>query len=310
MKTLIINLFFFIVLQILTAQSKNICFTIDDLPVVSYGINDTTFQQNLMNGIIQSLKKNNIPAIGFVNEMKLYKNDSINKFQISLLENWIDNNLELGNHTFSHPDYNKVNFKEFSDNVLNGEIITQQILSERKKSLKYFRHPYLHIGNTKEKYDSLNNFLERKNYITAPVTIDNDDYLFALAYKRTKVKNDTILAKQIGKDYIDYMERKLHYFENQSQKLFGKNINHILLMHASWLNSDFIDSLAVMFKNNNYSFISLDETLKDDLYKTPITKFGNWGISWLDIWALSQNKKSEFFHDDPQTLEYIKKLAE
>ncbi|MBK7104647.1 MAG: polysaccharide deacetylase family protein [Ignavibacteriae bacterium] len=310
MKTIIINLIFFIVTQILTAQTKNICFTIDDLPVVSYGINDTTFQRNLMNGIIQSLKKNNIPAIGFVNEMKLYKNDSINKFQISLLENWVDNNLELGNHTFSHPDFNKTNLDEFSENILKGEILTKQILGKRNKSIKYFRHPFLHIGNSKEKFDSLNNFLESKNYITAPVTIDNEDYLFALAYKRVKVKNDTILAKQIGKDYIDYMERKLHYFENQSQKLFGKNINHILLMHASWLNSDFIDSLAIMLKNNKYNFISLDETLKDDLYKTPITKFGNWGISWLDIWALSQNKKSEFFQDDPQTPEYIKKLAE
>lgn len=106
------------------------------------------------------------------------------------------------------------------------------------------------------------------------------------------------------------MEEKLHYFEGQSQKLFGKNINHILLMHASWLNSNFIDSLAIMLKRNGYNFISLEETLKDDLYKTEIIKFGNWGISWLDIWALSQDKKSDFFKDDPQTPLYIKKMTE
>ncbi|MFZ1290403.1 MAG: polysaccharide deacetylase family protein [Melioribacteraceae bacterium] len=310
MKTLFIKLILFLTFQNIFAQTKNICFTIDDLPVVSYGMNDTTFQRNLMNGIINSLKRHSIPAIGFVNETKLYKNDSINKFQFSLIENWVDNNLELGNHTFSHPDYNKTNLKEFSENVLKGEILTKQILSQRNKSIKYFRHPYLHIGNTKEKYDSLNNFLQSINYKTAPVTIDNEDYLFAVAYKRTKVKNDTILAKQIGKDYITYMEKKLHYFENQSQKLFGKNINHILLMHASWLNSDFIDSLAILLQKNNYNFISLDQTLEDDLYKTEITKFGNWGISWLDFWALSSGKKGDFFNDDPQTPDYIKKLAE
>ena len=295
---------------ILFAQTKNICFTIDDLPVVSYGMNDTTFQRNLMNGIIQSFKKHNIPAIGFVNEFKLYKDEKINSFQVSLLKNWVANDLELGNHTFSHPDYNKTNFNNFTEDLLKGEITTKEILLENNKSIKYFRHPYLHLGNTKAKYDSLNNFLKSKNYVTAPVTIDNEDYLFALAYKRALSNNDTALSKNIGKDYINYMEEKLHYFEGQSQKLFGKNISHILLMHASWLNSNFIDSLAIMLKRNGYNFISLEETLKDDLYKTEITKFGNWGLSWLDNWALSQDKKSDFFKDDPQTPLYIKKMTE
>lgn len=301
-------LFFF--LQNIIAQNKNICVTIDDLPVVSYGMNDSTFQRKLMDGIINSLKKHDIPAIGFVNERKLYTNDSINKFQVSLLEKWADNNLELGNHTFSHPDYNKVAFADFTKDVLKGELVTKQILAERNKSLKYFRHPFLHIGNTKEKYNSLTNFLKSINYTTAPVTIDNEDYIFAVAYKRAKEKSDSVLAAKIGSDYINYMESKLHYFENQSQKIFGKNINHILLMHASWLNSDYIDSLAIMLKKNNYNFISMDETLRDELYQTEITKFGNWGISWLDIWALSQGKKGDFFKDEPQTPDYIKKSAE
>ena len=297
-------------LQSMDAQNKNICVTIDDLPVVSYGMNDSSFQRKLMDEIINSLKKHNIPAIGFVNERKLYTNDSVNKFQVSLLEKWLDKNLEPGNHTFSHPDYNKVAFTDFTKDVLKGELITKHILAERNKSLKYFRHPFLHIGNTKEKYDSLTNFLKSINYITAPVTIDNEDYIFAIAYKRAKEKNDFILAAKIGSDYINYIEKKLHYFENQSQKLFGKNINHILLMHASWLNSDYIDSLAIMLKKNDYNFISMDETLSDELYQTEITKFGNWGISWLDIWALSQGKKGDFFEDDPHTPDYIKKLAE
>jgi hypothetical protein len=263
----IYSLFFllFLFLQDMFAQNKNICVTVDDLPVVSYGMNDSTFQRKLMDGIINSLKKHNIPAIGFA---------------------------------------------DFTQDVLKGELITKQILADRNKSLKYFRHPFLHIGNTKEKYDSLTNFLKSVNYITAPVTIDNEDYIFAVAYKRAKEKNDLTLTAKIGRDYIAYMENKLHYFENQSQKLFGKNINHILLMHASWLNSDYIDSLAIMLKKNDYNFISLDETLRDELYQTEITKFGNWGISWLDIWALSQGKKGDFFKDEPQTPDYIKKLAE
>jgi peptidoglycan/xylan/chitin deacetylase (PgdA/CDA1 family) len=296
--------------SITLAQTKQICFSIDDLPVVSYGMNDTAFQNELMDGIINSLKKHNIPAIGFVNEKKLFKNDSIIPFQVSLLEKWIDNNLELGNHTYSHPDYNKVSFSDFTKDLLKGEIVTKQILAKRNKSIKYFRHPFLHIGNTKDKADSLNEFLGSNNYKTAPVTIDNEDYLFAVAYKRAKVKNDAILAKQIGSDFVKYIEKKLHYYENQSQNLFGRNINQILLLHASWLNSDYIDSLAEMFEKNGYSFLSMDKALEDKLYLTPINIYGNWGISWIDRWALSMGKKGGFFKDDPQTPKYIQKLSE
>ena len=53
-------------------QKKQICFTFDDLPMVSYGINDTIFQEGLFDNLIGSLKSNEIPAIGFVNEQKLY----------------------------------------------------------------------------------------------------------------------------------------------------------------------------------------------------------------------------------------------
>ncbi len=307
MKTFI----FFILSGLLTfGQNKQVCFSFDDLPVVSYGISDTIFQKGLIDNLISGLKKNDIPAIGFVNEKKLYnKEGKINQFQVELLKSWIDHGLELGNHTFSHPDYNVVSFKDFTQDILKGEIITKEILSQNGKTIKYFRHPFLHLGNTKEKADSLENFLSNHGYITAPVTIDNEDYLFAVAYKRAKVKNDTILTKQIGQDYISYMEKKLKYYEMQSNRLFGRNIKQILLLHASWLNSDYIDSLAKMFRKNNYEFVAMDYVLEDNIYKTDITVYGTWGISWMDRWALSKEKKGDFFKAEPETPSYIKELS-
>lgn len=291
-------------------QQNHVCFSFDDLPVVNYGIRDSTYQEDLFNNIVFSLKTNKVPAIGFVNEKKLYNKDGVIQYQKDLLKNWVISGLELGNHTFSHPDYNKVSFRYYTEDIVKGETITKKILNEQNQQIKYFRHPYLHVGYTKEKADSLNDFLAKHNYLVAPVTIDNEDYLFALAYKRTKDKNDTTLAKKIGKDYIDYMEKKLKYFEVQSNKLFGRNINQILLLHASLLNSDYVNSLIAMYKANNYGFVTMDEALKDPAYKTEITFFGKWGISWIDRWALSAGKKGEFFKEDPTTPEYIKKLAD
>ncbi len=291
-------------------QQKQVCFTLDDLPVVSYGINDSTYQKELFHKIIRSLKTNNVPAIGFVNERKLYLNGKVLVWQVQLLKSWTANGLELGNHTFSHPDYNSVPFRAFTADAIKGEPILKKVLKEKDQQLKYFRHPFLHVGNSKAKADSLTDFLTKRNYVAAPVTIDNEDYLFALAYKRAKDKKDEALAGKIGQDYIAYMEKKLKYYEMLSNQLFGRNISHTLLMHSSLINADYLDSLIAMYKSNNYTFVSLGDALKDPAYKTEITVFGNWGISWMDRWALSAGKKGDFFKEDPATPDYIKKMAE
>lgn len=305
----ILLLIWFILLNVSFAQNKKVCFTIDDLPLVCYGIYDSNYQKALFENLLAGLVRNNIPAIGFVNTNKMYYKGALVEFEYRLLEKWVDKGLELGNHTYSHPDYNKVTFEYYANDIKRGEREIEQILSARGKVLKYFRHPFLYVGNTKEKADSLEAFLSEHNYITAPVTIDNEEYLFALAYKRASVKQDSVLMKRIGHDYVSYMEDKLKYYEKQADKLFGRDINQILLFHSNLLNSDYIDSLAAMFRKNNYEFVSLEEALEDDVYKTEVTVYGDWGISWLDRWALSRGKKGEFFKDDPGTPEYIKELT-
>lgn len=176
--------------------------------------------------------------------------------------------------------------------------------------MKYFRHPYLHLGPTKERADSLSKFLSEHNYITAPVSIDNDDYLFALAYHRLLAKKDLQKADQLGEDYLKYMEEKLLFYEKQSEKLFERNISQILLLHANKLNADYLGKLTDVYLKHGYEFVSLEKALEDPAYQTPITKYGRYGISWLDRWALSAGKTGDFFKGDPESPEYVKKLAE
>jgi peptidoglycan/xylan/chitin deacetylase (PgdA/CDA1 family) len=290
--------------------SKRICISIDDLPLVSYGISDSLYQKALVAKLVGTLKENNIPAIGFVNEGKLYEDGMLIPFKVGMLKTWVNSGLELGNHTFSHPDYNKVPLKEFTEDLIKGETVSKQILAEQGKFLKYFRHPYLHVGNTREKADSLSEFLAGRGYSVAPVTIDDEDYLFAKAYHAANRQQDIALMDRIGSDYLSYMEKKLVYFEGQSDSLFGRNISQVLLIHASLLNADYLGQLIDIYRDHNYFFVSIDQALQDPAFLTPVTVYGNWGISWLDLWALSRGKKGAFFKNDPVTPEYIREMAE
>ncbi|MFY0594282.1 polysaccharide deacetylase family protein [Roseivirga sp.] len=290
MRNILLTLFLLLFCSNLNAQ-KRVCITIDDLPVVSYGMDSKEALLEVTEKLINNFQKHNIPAIGYVNENKLYTKGELNDFSVSLLEKWLASGYELGNHTFSHMDYHANSFATFSEDFLKGEKVIKPLALKYNSSVKYFRHPFLRSGETKEKSEELEAFLKEKNYLAAPVTLDSDDYLFAQAYAKAYKKKDEGLMKKIGEAYIDHTEKKLKFYEKMSEGLFKRDIAQIYLMHASLLNADYSDELYEMFEKNGYSFISQTEALADKAYQEPITKFGKWGISWLYRWAMTKGRQ-------------------
>lgn len=125
---------------------------------------------------------------------------------IALLEQWLDAGHDLGNHTFSHPMFYNTSLADYRDNVLRGEIVTKQLLAKHNKQMKYFRHPYLNTGPDLETKDAFEQFLENQGYSIAPVTIYNDEYIYALVYDKAEAAEEDKLEVKIGKDYVRYME--------------------------------------------------------------------------------------------------------
>ena len=303
------NILLLIILLTAAGYSQhNICITVDDLPFVAYGTNDSAWQTNNTDKLLGAFTKHHAPVTGFVNEGKLYEQNAIVPYRLHLLEKWIDCGFELGNHTFSHCNFNKVSFTEYTDDIIKGEPVVRNLLETKNMELRYFRHPFLFVGATLSRADSLARFLAERNYTVAPVTIDNDDYMFAVSYHKALQNHDTLMADSIGRDYVIYLEKKVLYYAQESVRLFGRNINQILLIHASKLNADYADTLITIFARDGFTCISLEEALKDPAYETPVTVPVKWGISWLDRWALSAGKTKDFFKDEPDVPEYIKKM--
>jgi peptidoglycan/xylan/chitin deacetylase (PgdA/CDA1 family) len=279
-------------------QEKRICITVDDLPAVTYGSNKGKLDREITAKLMKTFNRYSIPAIGFVVEGELYKGGALDSAKLKLLEMWLENGCDLGNHTYSHIDYNNVSDTAYFNDILKGQIITKSLMQKHNKVLKFFRHPYLHSGIDSIKSKCLNDFLSKNNYIVSPVTIDNDDYLFAKAYHNAYRNNDTHLMKEIGGEYVHYMEQKLHYFEKISEEVFNRNITQSLLIHASLINADYFDELAEMFIKNGYTFVSQQEVFNDPAYASQITFFSKYGLSWIFRWGLSNGMNREIMAND------------
>lgn len=289
------------------SRERAVAITIDDLPVVSTR-RDIQNRREITKKLLGHIRKAKVPVIGFVNENKLYSGEQRDETQIDLLRMWLDDGLELGNHTYSHKSLNSIPLADYEADLLKGETITRELLASKKKPLRYFRHPFLQTGRSLEIKSQFDQFLTEHGYTIAPISFDNADYIFSRAYDNAFDKKDPVLMKKVGEAYVPYMEKKLEYWERQSMKLFGREISQTLLIHANFINSDYFDDLALMFKKRGYRFVTLEQALTDDAYLLPDTYVGAAGISWLHRWA--RDKGREFIlPDEPKVPEFVLKAS-
>ncbi len=288
-------------------RARSIAITIDDLPVVSTR-SDIENRQAITKKLLDHIKKARVPVIGFVNENKLYEGGRRSKEQIDLLRMWLDAGLELGNHTYSHRSLNTIPLSDYEADLLKGETITRELLGAHKKSIKYFRHPFLQTGRTLEIKAQFDQFLKQHGYTIAPISFDNADYIFSRAYDNAFDGKDAKLLKKVGEAYVPYMESKLDYWERQSIKLFNREISQTLLIHANFINSDYFEDLVQMMTRRGYKFVPLEKALDDEAYLLPDTYIGPAGISWLHRWARDKGREY-ILPDEPLVPEFVLKAS-
>jgi peptidoglycan/xylan/chitin deacetylase (PgdA/CDA1 family) len=278
-------------------MTRQVAVTFDDLPAVPQTI-PLARQRTLTRDLLRSIKAAGVPAIGFVNEGKLTHPRSV-----ELLEQWLDAGLELGNHTYSHPDLHRIDAAQYERDIEKGERVIRPLLKKRGRELRWFRHPFLHTGRSLETRDRIETFLRKRGVRVAPVTLDNSEWIFARAYENAIERGDEALKRRLGIEYIAYMDRKLAYFEEQSQQLFGRNIPHVLLVHANSINADWFDELAASMKKRGYSFVPIEQAIADPAYRSPDTYVGPAGLTWLHRWALTAKKP--VVPNEPRTAQWV-----
>lgn len=285
---------------------RQIAVTFDDLPGVSVAGEGVAAARGMTERLLTGIKAAAVPAVGFVNEAKLASNGERDPARVALLEMWTGAGLELGNHTYSHPDLHRTALPTFREDVVLGEPVTRSLLEKRGGRMRYFRHPFLHTGRDLETKKAFEEFLARRGYRVAPVTVDNSEWIFARAYVNALARRDVRAAGRIAGAYAPYMERKVAYYERQSVALFAREIPQVLLLHANSLNADRFGALAAMLQKRGYSFVSLEEALRDPAYTSADTYTGPAGLSWLHRWALSG--AGRVLPDEPRAPDFI--LAE
>jgi len=285
------------------ATVRTIAITVDDLPGAEPGtdqaVGDLRELERINRTIPAVLKGHHVPAVGFVNEWKLQV-PAERDARAALLKCWLDAGLSLGNHTYSHPDFQTTPLAQFEDDTVRGEVVTQALMRERGLTVKFFRYPFLNTGPTEEAKTAFEAFLKERGLTVAPVTLDSQDWIFNDALGLAIRNKDEQLAAKTKNEYLAYADRAFDYFEAMSRQLFGREIPQVLLIHDSELNVEMLHLLLEKIEKRGYRFVSLEQALSDPAYATPDRYIGPEGISWLNRWRIAFGQDPDYQHNpDP-----------
>lgn len=258
------------------AFGKEIALTFERLPAMEpYGF---WTPREISNMVLRALEAREIKAAGFIVEEKI--DDDPGSYIV--LEDWFKAGHTLGNNTYSYVDFNEVSADDFVAHVADGQKYLRRVTRIERPLDRYIRFPLLHEGNTESKKKEVAKRLYRGGYLIAPATVIPTDYEFNHVYHDVSAADDPELLDHFKRLYLEHLSDCLDYAESQSEAVFGSQIKQIMRLHLGIATAILIEDTLKLLETRGFDFVSLEDALKDPLYKTEETYVGPLGLSFID----------------------------
>lgn len=244
--------------------------TIDDLPFVN-AVRPGDSRLDATGRILAALTKHAVPATGFVICDRVAGQESI-------LAQWMDTGFELGNHSCSHPHLDRIDLDRWRSEVCSCSDTLVRITGN---PVRWFRYPFLQTGSTVALRDAALAIVKACGHQVAPVSIDTGEWALVKPYIDAWREGDAALAGQVGDAYVTHLLAAIDHYQDIAEARFGRDVPHVLLLHANALAADYLDTLLTTIETRGFQFVSLAEALTDSVYALSDGYAGPIGLSWL-----------------------------
>lgn len=246
-----------------------IAITIDDLPW--NGPAPAEGRDVATERLLEALAARGVVATGFVRCAGIAPD-------AALLRMWLERGMSLGNHSESHRDLNSAPLEVWLADVRTCDARLRDIVGG---PVRYFRYPMLHQGSTPERRDAALELLGQLDTEIAHVSVDNSEFMLSRPYEAALSAGDSVEARRIGRLLVDHITEAVGHAQDVARRKVGRDVDHILLLHATLLVSNQIGVLLDALAADGFRFITLEEALGDPVYQLPDDYTGRAGLSWL-----------------------------
>lgn len=267
----------FVALQV---ADRRIALTFDDLPMTGGSLCDVEGVHAVTRQLTNTLAGRSLPATGFVTARRPCLGPELLR---ETLARWTAAGASLGNHSATHPDVDTTPMDAYLADIEEGQRLLEAAAPGAEA---WFRHPLLHTGADPARKERLTAHLRERGYRVAPVTVDNQEWVYAAVYADARARGDGALADRVAEAYVEHLEAATRFYERLSVDVFEREIPQVLLLHANLLNAERMEAVIEMLERRGYAFVALEDALENPAYARPDTYVGPRGLSWLQRWAL------------------------
>ena len=243
------------------AAPEPLAITFDDLPLSGPPPADMN-EVDIVKRVLPIFAARRMPPMyGFINARKLETGPSGGE----ALKLWVSAGQLLGSHTYSHVDLTRRSAADFTREIQQNE--PALLLHATNHDWRWFRYPYLHEGDTQDKRREVREFLRARNYRIAQVTLDFEDYQWNVAYARCSQKNDASAVEWLRASYLDVAGEYVDGQRAMARTIFGREINHVLLLHLGAFSPHILPSLFDLLERRGFQLVTLEQAQRDPAYQ-------------------------------------------
>ena len=242
-----------------SALAQSVALTFDDGPVLAETPLLTPQQRN--QALLDYLKKYQVSAALMVTAGR----GAVKPEGYALAKAWGEAGHAIGNHTMTHPDLHSatISLAQYEQEILDCD----KIISTLPGYHKWFRFTYLREGNTPEKRDGIRAFLKEQGYSNAYVTLDTSDWRLDEKLRETLKANPKADLKPIHDAYLSHVRQRALAYRDLSQKLQGRDIAQVMLMHHNLINALWLGDVIQQFRDMGWTIIPPAQAYQDSVYQ-------------------------------------------
>lgn len=239
-------------------HAQSVAFTFDDGPTLAA---TPRLSPQARNGaMLAALAKHKLRAALFVT----CGNGADRPEGLALARAWGQAGHAVANHTMTHLDLNKA---ETTLAQYQGEVLAcDRIVSKVPGYQKWFRYTYLREGNTPEKRDGMRAFLREQGYRNAYVTLDTSDWRLNDKLVEVLEKNPQADVEPIRQAYLSHIRQRALAYRALSQRLQGRDIAQVMLLHHNLINALWLDDVIQQFRDMGWTLVSPGEAFADPVF--------------------------------------------
>ena len=281
------------------AQAPRVAFTFDDLP--AHGpLPPGMARPDVVTSLLKTLKQESLPPVyGFVNGFRVGQFP----YQIHILQAWHAAGQPLGNHTWSHPELDKLSAAQYERNIARNEALLRKV--DPGGDWHWFRYPFLEEGNDVAKREQVRGWLAAHGYRIAEVSMDFQDYLWNDAYARCAAKRDDAAIQQLHDTYLATADQYIGVHRELAHNLYGRDIPYVLLMHVGAFDARMLPELIALFRSRGFQFITLEQAMTDPAYEADPRVANSGGSTFNEMVASARHVAIPDAQEPAQQLDHL-----